>query len=256
MQAFFKNVDPAEIAEPGIRAIAQRLWIGDVSDVAAAAERILQIGDVTALCVLFDVYSYSNTTEGLYLDAALSPFQSALVMRARHLLDGIWSGEIEVGSVRDAMVASAMHVVWRAVDMADSQRVLHALEHERDSRVVVATVSAASLMRGNDRIFDRRVAPLLADVARRHELSTLVRRLAVEAFSFSPSVEDLRILTDLIPALPPAEAAAGALILLDSDVAYYPLVKDVAGSWQELDEYPVPDVLDRLAAWEKGAGEA
>ena len=255
MQAFFKNVDPAEIAEPDIRAMAQRLWAGDVSDVAAAAERILQIGDVTALGVLFDVYSYSNTTEGLYLDAALSPFQASLVMRARHLLDGIWSGAIEVGSVRDAIVASAMHVVWRAVDMADAGRVLHSLRTERHWRIVAAAVSAASLLRGNSDAFDREVAPLLAGVARRPDLSTLVRRLAVEAFGDSPSPEDLKILSELIPALPPSEAAAGALILLDADPAYAELVSSVSANWPETDDYPVPDVIDRLAARKRNTPE-
>jgi hypothetical protein len=250
MENEFKNIDPQYIDQPEIRAAVETLWTaGDLPLIASTIQWLLRQSDPLGRCAVFDVYSYRCTTYGTWLSEAFSGLLPSLITMARDTLHQVWGGNYPVRqpALRDRMVASGMHLVWRAVEMDDAPLVLRCLRSERHWRVLFPSVSAAFLMRGNDTAFDREVAPLLAEVAEREELPTLIRRLAIQALGESPSSEDLRLLAGLLERLSVPEAASCALILLDAGGDYERLVRDTAKRWPSCDEYPVPLVLERIA---------
>jgi hypothetical protein len=248
MDLWFRNIDPERIDDAQLGAAVHAMWAaGDQSLITGAAERLLQQPNPLGRCAVFDTYSYSCTTGGADFLPAFSGLRPAMTTLAREILHGIWSSRLSVaGGARDCIVASAMHMIWRAVEIEDAALVLRALREERHWRVVWPSVSAASLIRGNDPSFDREVSPLLLEVTCRTELSPLIRRLAIEALAQSASASDLGALTELLRVLPVPLAASCALVLLDASGEYRNLVTEVAAGWSPSDEYPVWLVLDRL----------
>lgn len=250
METLFKNIDPNFIESPNIRTAVQTLWSsGDLTLISSTAQWLLNQHDLLGRCAVFDVYSYSCTTDGEWLSDAFSSLLLPMVTMARDMLHHVWSdaSRLQQPALRDCMVASGMHMLWRAVEMEDAPLILRSLRTERHWRVLWPSVSAASLMRGNNEALDREVAPLLADVAGQKELPALVRRLAIQALGVSPSRDDFKLLEDLLQHLSVPEAASCALILLDADEGYKHLVAETAKRWPPCEEYPVPQILDRIA---------
>lgn len=250
MEDLFKNIDPAFADCLELRDAIQTLWSSsDLSVISDTVQLLLSRNELLSNCAVFDLYSYSCTTYGSELSEILAHKLPLLIQIARGILEQIWNRKhkIENAVVRDCIVASSMHIIWRAVEMEDAPLVLNSLRSEKHWRVLFPSVSAASLMRGNDNdAFDRDVAPLLIAVAKREELPSVVRRLAIEVFEESPTHGDLELLQNLLPSLSVPEAASCAQILLSAGEKYENLVFKAARQWPQCDLYPVRLVLDRL----------
>jgi hypothetical protein len=248
MESLFKIIEPESVSDPEIRGDVEALWSErDLSALRAVVDRLLGGEDELGRCAVLNLYSYQCTTHGEWLRDVFAGMLLRLLNVARAILQRASRGDLPEER-RALLEASAMHVIWRGVEMEDAPLVLESLRSERDARVIFPTLWAARLMRGNDDAFDRQSAPLLARVAEREDLSSDLRRDAIDAIGESPHQQDLDLLARLLPRLPAPVAASCAMILLDSDPSYQEMVRDAAREWPACDEYPVPDVLERLGA--------
>jgi hypothetical protein len=241
----FRNIEPNMIENSTTRERVRRLWTeSDPRQMRSTAEDLLAQTDVLGQAAVFDLYSYANTTSGAWLSDALAGLTQTLIASARRVLDDAWS-DTDVRSPHQCrLIASCMHMLWRAVMIDDAPSVLRALATESDPRVTFPAVCAAELLRGVDANFGSQVAPLLADVAARGDLPSIVRRSAIEALGIPPAANEH--LVSLMQRLPIADAATAALVLLAKSPALHSAVEKAAASWSDLETPPVPLVLERL----------
>ena len=245
----FKNIDPDEIEEPELRRAARTLWEFHGRDTLADAVKALMGGDDDlSLCVLFDRFSYSDTSYGDELATAFEGMRAPLLAKARQILARTFDGGPQVvqSPRREAVLASCMHMIFRTLEPEDRPLVLRCLEDELDWRVLWPSVWAAQLMRGKDEAFDRRSSVALTVVAARQNLPSFVRCLAIEALAAEASRDDLTTLASLMGRLPLPEAGYCAEALLDADLEYESVVRDAVRDWRPCDDYPIPQVLMQL----------
>jgi hypothetical protein len=191
MQNLFHNITADLVDDESIRDLVERLWTEDSpAAVRAVVDDLLMTDDLLANAAVFELFSYSRTTWGWWLSPAFDGLPATLLARARQVLEDAWGPMTGVhGAVREPVIASAMHVVWRGVEIDDAALVLRALRDESDARVVFPALSAAELMVPLDAEFAGAVTSLLAPIAARSDLPPITRQTAVEVLAKTAAPE-------------------------------------------------------------------